>query len=396
VVSGDVPWPLDSGGRIATYSTLGVLAEHYEIDLVCLRDPASSSSLTSLEPLCRSVVAIDHPFTFRRHRFRQGATAFASLFSREAYRLRKFRSPRLQATVSALVASERYDLVHYEQIGSVQPMRLGVPTTVSHHNVEWDLYRRGASAAHQLAARLWSQLEFRKLARSEPRRLEVADHVFALNTEDEQLLRDAGVASVSTLPIQVEPAPELRIPVEPSIFSVGTMSWFGVEAGLIWFHEEVWPRIKSAVPSASWTVAGANASHRIQRLGNEPGIRIAGYVPALEPELRQARVLVVPLFVAGGIRIKLLERMATAMPFVSTTLGARGIAVASGDGGFIADDSETFAAAVCTLLGDDTRWREMGQSGLRYIERNNSREAVRAAVLHGIEIAQERYGERAG
>ena len=62
--------------------------------------------------------------------------------------------------------------------------------------------------------------------------------------------------------------------------------------------------------------------------------------------------MVVPLRVGGGTRLKIYEAMATGKAVVSTSIGAEGLDVHSGKDILLADDPNSFSAAVLRLLND--------------------------------------------
>jgi len=75
-------------------------------------------------------------------------------------------------------------------------------------------------------------------------------------------------------------------------------------------------------------------------------------VPSVVEHLRQSAVVVVPLRIGGGTRLKIYEAMATAKAVVSTTVGAEGLDVHHGRDIMLADDARSFAQAVIMLLRD--------------------------------------------
>ncbi len=162
----------------------------------------------------------------------------------------------------------------------------------------------------------------------------------------------------------------------------GSMSWFGVEDGLWRFYREVWPRIVARCPAVTWTIAGPYASRAIQRLGDDPAITVTGYVDDIDSVIAGSRVAVIPLHIAGGVRIKLLELMARGRPSVATSIGAQGLAFADGEGCFRRDDPEGFANATVDLLRDDALTAPHG--------------AHRLGVCEGAPLARrdDRCGER--
>ena len=381
-VAADVPWPPDGGGRIATLRNLQAFAAIGEVDLVALADPIDELDLTELRRLCRSVTIVPHPFTFGRHRLRQATEAALSLFSPWPYRLRKFKSRTFRRALVGLQVQGNYDLVHFDQFGVAPYWQSGTPSTYACQNVESVVYGLAVATARSPLTRLWSRQEARKLRFAEQRLLPRFDEVLVLAPEDATLLRQLGIQRTRLIPM---PAPRMRQdratpPLEPVILSLGTMSWFGVEEGLLWFRNEVYPLVRAAVPNVRWNLVGPNAGSALRQLDGHDGISLMGYVHDLDPVFDQARVAIVPLHIAGGIRMKLLDLMAAGVPAVSTTLGARGLAFNDGDGCLRRDDPQAFADAVIALLQDDDRWWSTVEGGRRYLEINHTPDLLLATV----------------
>jgi glycosyltransferase involved in cell wall biosynthesis len=88
-------------------------------------------------------------------------------------------------------------------------------------------------------------------------------------------------------------------------------------------------------------------------------------VPDLRPHLAAAAVVVVPLRLGGGTRLKIVEAMAMGKAIVSTTLGADGIEAIPGRDLLIEHQPEAFADAVNRLLADPDLAARIGQSARR-------------------------------
>jgi polysaccharide biosynthesis protein PslH len=63
-------------------------------------------------------------------------------------------------------------------------------------------------------------------------------------------------------------------------------------------------------------------------------------------------VVIVPLRIGGGTRLKIFEAMAMRKALVSTSIGAEGLDVTSGNDCLLADDANSFANAILTVLQD--------------------------------------------
>lgn len=394
-VAADLPWPADGGGRIASLRVLESFARSFDVDLVALADPARPTDPGALARLCRTVEIVPHPFTFGLHPLRQGGVAARSILSRDPYRFRKFRSRELARSIARLVEAHPYALVHYEQLGVAQYRLPRLPSTATNQNVEAEIYAT-ARRTGRIVSRGWAALEGAKLGRREASLLAPFGHVFVLSDDDREALRRAGVPRVSTIPIPAPPAREPRTPpAAPTILTLGSMSWFGVADGLRWFHQQAWPAIRAAIPTAEWLLVGSGAPRDIRAWDGEPGIRVLGHLPDLEATLARTRVVVVPLRIAGGIRIKLLEMMSAGVPAVTTQRGAQGVAAPDGAGCLRRDDPAAFAGAVVALLRDDDLWQRTAELGRAFIATHHRPDRLDAAIMEGVSEAVRQHRREA-
>ncbi len=399
-LAADLPWPPDGGGRIATLHILEAMSRRYEVDLVAMADPIGEPDLEPLRELCKSVEVVRIPFTFGRHRVRQSLVFGLSLLSSRPYRLRKFRSRRFEAAVKRRLAGGPYDILHCDQFGAAPYARLAppeLPTTMAHQNVESEIYRLAGVRATNPIRRLLAAVEQRKLRRAESG-LASFDRVFVLAADDAELLGRLGVDRTTVLPMPAPISSEIRSgpPAGHRILSVGTMSWYGVADGLLWFHDQVLPLIRERVPDVEWELVGPNAPSAIRRLDGEPGVRVTGYVPEMAPHVAAARVGVVPLRIAGGIRMKLLDCLAWGLPAVATSVGARGLDLPDGDGCFTRDDPAGFAEAVVVLLTDDRVWSRTAAAGREFVSEHHSVARLDEKIGAGIEAAIRHRNVRQG
>lgn len=111
----------------------------------------------------------------------------------------------------------------------------------------------------------------------------------------------------------------------------------------------------------------------MQALHGQDGIHVEGFVEDLTPFLQRARACIIPLFIGGGIRIKILDMLSAGVPCVSTTVGAQGL---ENDGVWIADDAEGFARGIVETLTNRARWEAMQRAGQAFIQANYGAESV--------------------
>jgi len=200
------------------------------------------------------------------------------------------------------------------------------------------------------------------MTRYEPAAVRRFHHVIAVSENDRTLM------SAMTDPDRITVAPtgvDLSLyraaagqeASEPVVVFLGSMDWEANVDGVTYFHRDMWPRIRAAVPNATFRIVGRNPSPRVRKLAEDPSVVVTGDVPSVVDHLREAAVFVVPLRIGGGTRLKIYEAMATGRAVVSTTIGAEGLDVNHNKDIVLADDPVTFADSVSSLLLDRDRRR---------------------------------------
>ena len=106
----------------------------------------------------------------------------------------------------------------------------------------------------------------------------------------------------------------------------GSMDWEANIAGVEYFCKEIWQRVLAQAPEARFRIVGRDPHPRVKRLASD-SVEVTGTVSSIIDHMRQAAVLVVPLRIGGGTRIKIYEGMAMGKATVSTSVGAEGLDV---------------------------------------------------------------------
>jgi glycosyltransferase involved in cell wall biosynthesis len=100
----------------------------------------------------------------------------------------------------------------------------------------------------------------------------------------------------------------------------------------------------------------------------DPRVVVTGYVDDITSEVRGADVIVVPLRMGTGTRIKVLEALAECTPVVSTSIGCEGLGVTDGEQLLVADGAAAFAAACARALRDSGLRARLVEQGYRLAE----------------------------
>jgi len=101
-----------------------------------------------------------------------------------------------------------------------------------------------------------------------------------------------------------------------------------VDAAL-YFSNSIFPLIRKQVPKTVLFLVGNSPTPEILALMNtnplSSHIKVTGYVESLTPFYESAHVVVCPLRIGGGIKVKILEALKAGKAIVSTSVGAQGL-----------------------------------------------------------------------
>jgi glycosyltransferase involved in cell wall biosynthesis len=147
----------------------------------------------------------------------------------------------------------------------------------------------------------------------------------------------------------------------------------------------VMPFVWADDPAIRLTIIGADPTPAVRALAGER-IIVRGYVSDPHEVLTRARVHVVPMRVGAGIKLRLIDSMAAGLPFVTTTVGAEGLALTTLRGAIVADAPMEIARKTLVLYRDRALWTEV-QQGLRDLAAARySRAALRRELVDALAV----------
>jgi glycosyltransferase involved in cell wall biosynthesis len=147
-------------------------------------------------------------------------------------------------------------------------------------------------------------------------------------------------------------------------FSLGTAN---VDAAL-WLIDEIMPSVWRSRPDAHVYLVGRSPAPVILAKRGQK-VHVTGEVASIAPYMRASAAALVPLRWESGTRFKILEAFACRTPVVSTTLGAEGLEVEHDRHLLLADDEDSFARAVLTILDEPAVGERLVEPALDLVRR---------------------------
>jgi glycosyltransferase involved in cell wall biosynthesis len=117
-------------------------------------------------------------------------------------------------------------------------------------------------------------------------------------------------------------------------------------------------------------LVGRRPVPEVVALAQRPGVELHADVPDMAPWLQSARVVVVPLQIGTGTRLKALEAMASRRPVVGTTIGLEGLGIVDRIHARIVDDPKPMADAIVDIVTNDAVANALADAGRLHVDAN--------------------------
>ncbi len=372
------PYPLDQGGRIRMFHLLQQLAHHHEVHLISvLFQPVSPAEYAPLGLLCHSIQTILYP----NSPWRAAGRVAKSLLLRRPYIISKYLAPALPGLVRQTIEQVKPDClfvnVHYLAACGTG---VGVPTLVDFHDIASVLYARFAQNPRWGLKKVHGHLQLPLLTRFEallPAQLRACTTV---SEEDAAHLRRlSGGSNIFVLPSGVDEVYFQPQPVEVAdcdLIYVGSMDYYPNVDGVLFLVQEVLPLIWQKRPNTTLSIVGRNPTKTVQQLAQDKRISVTGWVADVRPYLQRARLVLIPLRIGGGTRLKVLEAAAMGKTIVGTSIGLEGLGLENGRHAIFADTPERLAQATLHLLHSPEYRQQLGTAARSWVVERFSWQAV--------------------
>ena len=363
--------PVDTGGKIRSYNLLRFLGRDHEVTLLSYyggkRDLEYEAAIEKELP----GTLIVHTGAPDSNSLDRGLDYLWRLPKSAPYAVSKFTHPKVAKALAMKLSGNYFDVAVCDFLSASLnfPQTLRTPTVLFQHNVESSLWERLAATESNPIKKLAFKIESGKMTSYERAALHRFHHVIAVSEHDrEQMMAMDSSCEITVVPTGVDTRKFVPAPPSttnpPRIVFTGSMDWEPNIDAVEYFCREIWPGVRDKFPNAIFQIVGRHPHPKVQQLASD-SVHVTGTVPSVSGYLRDATVVVVPLRVGGGTRLKIFEAMTMGKALVSTSIGAEGLDVKSGHDLVLADIPASFTQAILLLLRDAHARRKYEQAALQ-------------------------------
>lgn len=388
ILSNKVPFPARDGSSIAMRSMAEALSmNEAEVHMLSLNTRKHFRSAKEIEKYRPNRIKLE---TFEVNTDVKAWGAIANLFSTKAYHVSRFYQEAMAKRLQELLSQHSYDIIQMEGL----PMAVYLPLlrkysqaalVIRAHNIEYQIWERHLAHERNPLRKQYLKLQVDRLKAFEKESLEAADAVVFISQQDHDIYRAWGGKSLSQItPCGLNPLehpPISGYEAKYDLVHLSSLDWLPNRQGAEWFLKEVWPLIIEARPETTMGFGGRDMPKEFIEMGDK-NLWLYPHVANARDFVGHGRVAVIPLLAGSGMRIKLLEFLAWGMPTISTGIGAEGININNYQEGILADDPESFAAAVVYLLDGKEARKEMQIKARTFFENHFDNKQLGSDLLN--------------
>lgn len=360
-----LPYPLTSGGRQGVFSCINAIKEDFNIIITCYND-YTHESIEELNTIWPNIKILP----YKENRLNSSKYyILKKVFQKLMQRIFKndylmvldklidnrfaHFNPQYYDFINKIIIDYNIDIVQCEFMSNLA-LVYALPSKVKKVFIHHEL---GYVRDEQMLKSYNTENSFSRFMKAilkdnEIRTLSQYDVVITHSTTDTSKLLQEGVTSKvfsSFSMVKTDQKSGEITSFDHELSFVGPESHLPNRKGLEWFLNDVWPLLLSNSNMWHLKIIGKWTKETISEWGGKyDNVRFTGYVDSLSDALRNT-IMIVPIQIGSGIRMKLQEAAIIGVPFVSTTVGAEGLPFIDGKDCYIADSPEKFATSVIKL-----------------------------------------------
>jgi glycosyltransferase involved in cell wall biosynthesis len=378
-----LPYPPFSGGRRREFELISRLSKTLEIHLCSITKSWQTDSMyvSELKEYCKIVNLFEAAIP----------SSNQQQYASYPHQMKKHMCQEASSFVSSSLKDQSFDLVHVEGYYLLQhvPTSSRIPILLVEHNIEYLLALQRFKVAITQEEKNYFWCEYIKTLKWEQFAWKRATLCVTLTDEDRITIeRLEPNIDVRMIPNGTDHKQVLGNGVtlssydserffksdtshhhhhhHPAILFVGNFAYEPNVDAALYFSSDIFPFILKAVPDVRLILVGNAPPPEICSLTSNSQIEVTGPVSSLVPFYKNADVVVCPLRIGGGVKVKVLEALYMGKAIVSTSIGAQGLDLGTRRAIAVADEPTEFAQNVIRLLHHPEERRVQEQEALAY------------------------------
>ena len=397
-----LPYPLNNGGKIKTYTTLKSMhLKGFTVDLVCFYEESKINKdyQNEIIKLCNSVHQLPLKLTTADNKKYMMKKAFFSLFSNYSFGVYKYYTEEMVDFLEKILKDNKYDCIYYDHLQLcvykkiIDRYCLNAKSILDEHNCESLIIKRNSKDEKNFLKKIFLKIEFVKLRIFETNAIKSSDITIVLSKDDRNELQKMVKKDFNhtIIPIGIQRPQKIKHIDEDqnsdtmNILFVGSLTWSPNDSGMVWYLKNVMPVMCKKYGKFHIYIVGKNPSANLKNIAsNYENVTVTGYVDSVDSYYDKCDFMIVPLFVGSGQRVKIIEAFSRGMPVLSTSIGAEGLEYMDDVNIIIANSVDDFFKGALKLRNTKKR-KEISSAEVKLYDEKYSIDVVSDKICSAVE-----------
>ena len=224
-----------------------------------------------------------------------------------------------------------FDIVVFDNSRSSYKMidiahNYGCKTIVINHNYEYEYIRDNSRGLLRILYSYWTKVVEKEAVRK-------TDMNYVLSKQDMILLNnaylDGKTSSFSLLGVFESTANKYKAEVNNlsdkyHFVITGSLNSFQTKKSLTTWIKLYYPILKEVIPNSTLTIAGKNPDKVLVNLCRKYRICLLASPQSMEPIIWKAGCYICPVYLGGGVKLRVMDGLKAGLPIISHEVSARG------------------------------------------------------------------------
>ncbi len=368
-----LPYPTIGGDKLRMFNILKQLKKQgYKITLVSL-----VTTDDDLEACYKNNEFFDELIPVKFDKKLAYLNAVKAVFNDKPFIVEYFYSKAMQKVVDRLIKENNFDIItgYMIRIAPYLEKHKGKNIIIDFVDAVSMMYERRIKNVQSIWDKFKIGIEYLKVKNYEKKCSKIFKMQTVISQIDKNYIKQfAPQANIKIIGngVDTEYYKPINFPKGNNICFVGSMQYIPNSEAAIYFATKVFPLIKKEIPDVQFKIIGANPRKdlfdAVKRIDN---IEITGKVEDVREYMKDCKVSVCPVKIAGGIQNKILEAMSMGIPVVTTPEGAEGIDT-SEDILKVAKSEEEYAQKVISLIQNEQTCIKIAKDSREFVQNNFS------------------------
>lgn len=301
--------------------------------------------------------------------------ALTNLISGKSYHLARFENDDFKNSLLDKIQKTSFDLIIFDSLYSavfIKEIRAftSAKCIIRTHNIEYKIWADIAKNTKNPLKKWYLKTLSKQLFKAEKDILNSADGLLTITEDDRFGFESIGIKTpMKSISVPRETEPFKTDYSSNSFYFIGSMNWEPNVDALSYLLHDIWPEIKKTLPKAQLFLIGSYMDQ--SKITPQDNVIIKGFIENLNEIYLNEGILLCPIRLGSGIRIKILEAMSKGAPVISSGKGMEGIHSPE-DCCLIADDPAHFIQQAIALSTNSDQRKRLGENARHFIRENYS------------------------